>query len=53
VVPPTRNVFEQDPECDLDVVPNEARQAKVEYAMNNSFGFGGQNGTLIFRKFAG
>ena len=53
VVPPTRNVFEQDPECDLDVVPNEARQAKVEYAMNNSFGFGGQNATLVFRRFAG
>lgn len=53
VIPPTRNVFEQDPECDLDVVPNEAREAKVEYVMNNSFGFGGQNGTLIFREFVG
>ena len=53
IVPPTRNLVELDPECDLDYVPNEAREAKVEYAMNNSFGFGGQNATLIFRKFVG
>ncbi len=53
VVPPTRNIFEQDPECDLDVVPNEAREAKLEYVMNNSFGFGGQNGTLVFKRFTG
>jgi 3-oxoacyl-[acyl-carrier-protein] synthase II len=53
VIPPTRNVFNQDPECDLDVVPNEAREAKVDYAMNNSFGFGGQNGTLVFKRFTG
>lgn len=53
VVPPTRNVFEQDPECDLDVVPNEVREAKVDYVMNNSFGFGGQNATLVFKRFAG
>lgn len=53
VVPPTRNLFEADPACDLDYVPNEAREAKVEYAMNNSFGFGGQNATLIFKKFSG
>jgi 3-oxoacyl-[acyl-carrier-protein] synthase II len=53
VIPPTRNLFEPDPECDLDYVPHTAREAKVEYAMNNSFGFGGQNATLIFGKFIG
>ena len=53
VVPPTRNLFEPGENCDLDYVPNEAREAKVEYAMNNSFGFGGQNATLIFKKFDG
>ncbi|MCL5104697.1 MAG: beta-ketoacyl-ACP synthase II [Armatimonadetes bacterium] len=53
VIPPTRNLVNPDPACDLDFVPNEAREAKVEYAMNNSFGFGGQNATLIFKRFAG
>jgi len=51
VIPPTRNLFEPDPECDLDYVPHTAREAKVEYAMNNSFGFGGQNATLVFKRF--
>lgn len=50
VVPPTINYEEPDPECDLDYVPNIARDAKVEYAMSNSLGFGGTNATLLFKK---
>jgi 3-oxoacyl-[acyl-carrier-protein] synthase II len=53
IVPPTRNLVEPEAGCDLDLIPNEAREAKVEYAMNNSFGFGGQNATLIFKRFVG
>ena len=48
VVPPTINLDNQDPRCDLDYVPHEARQARVRIAMSNSFGFGGTNGTLVF-----
>ena len=50
VAPPTINIFEQDPECDLDYAPNTARKMKIDVALSNSFGFGGTNGTLVFRK---
>ncbi|NNL78768.1 MAG: beta-ketoacyl-[acyl-carrier-protein] synthase II, partial [Desulfobacterales bacterium] len=51
LIPPTINYENQDPECDLDYVPNVVRKAKVEYAMTNSFGFGGTNATLILKKY--
>ncbi len=50
ISPPTINIFEQDPECDLDYCANVARDMKIDVAMNNNFGFGGTNGTLVFRK---
>ncbi|MCL0062514.1 beta-ketoacyl-[acyl-carrier-protein] synthase II, partial [Thermodesulfovibrionales bacterium] len=53
IVPPTINLDSPDPECDLDYVPNKSRQLDVEYAMSNSFGFGGTNACLIFRKYRG
>jgi 3-oxoacyl-[acyl-carrier-protein] synthase II len=50
VSPPTINIFNQDPECDLDYCANTARQMKIDVALKNSFGFGGTNGTLVFRR---
>ncbi len=52
-VPPTINYQVPDPECDLDYVPNTARQMKVEAVLNNSFGFGGHNASILAKKFAG
>ncbi len=53
VAPPTINLDHPDPECDLDYVPHTAREMKMEVALSNSFGFGGTNGTLVFRLFKG
>ena len=50
IAPPTINLFEQDPACDLDFVPNTARQMPIDVVLSNSFGFGGTNATLVFRK---
>jgi 3-oxoacyl-[acyl-carrier-protein] synthase II len=53
ILPPTINQETPDPECDLDYIPNVARKASVEYALSNSFGFGGTNAALIFKRWSG
>ena len=52
LIPPTINYETPDPECDLDYVPNQKRAATIEYALSNSFGFGGTNGALLFKRYA-
>jgi 3-oxoacyl-[acyl-carrier-protein] synthase II len=52
VIPPTINYETPDPECDLDYVPNQKREAKIDYVLSNSFGFGGTNAALLFKRFA-
>jgi 3-oxoacyl-[acyl-carrier-protein] synthase II len=49
-IPPTINIFNQDPACDLDYCANTARDAEIEVAVKNNFGFGGTNGTLVFKR---
>jgi 3-oxoacyl-[acyl-carrier-protein] synthase II len=51
IIPPTINYENPDPECDLDYVPNEAREGEVKIALSNSFGFGGTNAALLFRRY--
>jgi 3-oxoacyl-[acyl-carrier-protein] synthase II len=52
VIPPTINYENPDPDCDLDYVPNQARQASVNYVLSNSFGFGGTNAALLLKRYS-
>ena len=52
-IPPTINYENPDPDCDLDYVPNEARDAKIDVALTNSFGFGGTNAALVMKRYEG
>ena len=51
VAPPTANFENADPACDLDYIPNQPRPMKLDYVLSNSFGFGGTNGALVFKRF--
>ena len=53
VIPPTTNYDNPDPDCDLDYVPNQAREKSIQYALSNSFGFGGTNAALLLKRFDG
>jgi 3-oxoacyl-(acyl-carrier-protein) synthase len=53
IYPPTANFIEADPACDLDVVPNASREGEMNYAISNSFAFGGLNAVLVFRRWSG
>ena len=53
VIPPTINLDDPDPQCDLDYVPHTARERKIDVALSNSFGFGGHNASLLVRRFEG